>query len=383
MESVQVTINGEPNMLYKHFTEKLLGLQGLIITNVEENEKSIIIYAEMERKEHTCICCGTATNTVHDYQEQIIKDIPAFGKLVKIVLRKRRYCCKCCGKRFLEINSFLPKYHRITNRLSAFVIDKLRDERSFTSVAREVNLSVTTVIRIFDIVSYPKAELSQALSIDEFKGNTWGEKYQCILTDPANKRVLDILPERYKPYLTSYFKQYPKEVRNSVTYFVSDMWRTYADISDVWFKNAIPIIDKYHWIRQAIWAFENVRKEEQKKLSPELKKYFKRSKSLLIKRYNGLEEEQKQQVNVMLYYSVNISRAYFYKEQFLNILSNKDAESAKKAMSDWIQNAENSGIPQFENALIQCAIGIQVLLIHFQPLLPTDLPKVATTRLKF
>ena len=49
----------------------------------------------------------------------------------------------------------------------------------------------------------------------------------------------------------------------------------------------------------------------------------------------------------MLYYSVNISRAYFYKEQFLKILSNKDTESAKKAMSDWIQNAENSGIPQF------------------------------------
>ena len=46
-------------MLYKYFTQKLLGLQGLNITNIEENEKSIIIYAEMERKEHTCICCGT------------------------------------------------------------------------------------------------------------------------------------------------------------------------------------------------------------------------------------------------------------------------------------------------------------------------------------
>ena len=335
-------------MLYKHFTEKLLGLQGLNITNIEEKEKSIIIYAEMERKEHQCICCGTATNTVHDYRKQVIKDIPAFGKLVKIVLRKRRYCCKHCGKRFFECNPFLPKYHRMTNRLSAFIIEKLRDERSFTSVAREVNLSVSTVIRIFDTVSYPKAELSHALSIDEFKGNTWGEKYQTILTDPINKRVLDILPQRYKPYLTNYFKQYPKEIRDSVTYFVSDMWRTYADISDIWFKNATQVIDKYHWIRQAIWAFENVRKEEQKKLSPELKKYFKRSKSLLIKRYDSLKEEQKQQVNVMLYYSVNISRAYFYKEQFLKILNSKDAESAKKAMSEWIQNAENCGIPQFE-----------------------------------
>ena len=341
-------MNGEPNMLYKHFTEKLLGLQGLNITNIEENEKSILIYAEMERKEHHCISCGTATNTVHDYREQVIKDIPAFGKLVSIVLRKRRYRCKHCGKRFFETNSFLPRYHRMTNRLSAFVIDKLRDERSFTSVAKEVNLSVTTVIRIFDTVSYPKAELTEAISIDEFKGNTWGEKYQCILTDPVNKRVLDILPERYKPYLTSYFKQYPKETRNRVTYFVSDMWRTYSDISDVWFKNATQVIDKYHWIRQAIWAFDNVRKEEQKKLSPKLKKYFKRSKSLLIKRYDSLEEEQKQQVNVMLYYSVNISKAYFYKEEFLKILSTKDTESAKKSMSEWIQSAENCGIPQFE-----------------------------------
>jgi len=116
------------------------------------------------------------------------------------------------------------------------------------------------------------------------------------------------------------------------------MWRTYAHISDVWFKNATQVIDKYHWIRQAIWEFENVRKEEQKKLSPELKKYFKRSKSLLIKRYNCLEEEQKQQVNIILYYSVNISRAYFYKEEFLKILSNKDAKSAKNAMYKWIQN---------------------------------------------
>ena len=142
---------------------------------------------------------------MYDYRTQVIKDIPAFGKLINIVLRKRRYYCKCCGKRFFENNSFLPKYHRMTNRLCAFVIDKLRDERSFTSVAKEVDLSLSTVIRIFDVISYPKAELSTALSIDEFKGNTNGEKYQCILTDPVNKVVLDILPERYKPYFTYIF----------------------------------------------------------------------------------------------------------------------------------------------------------------------------------
>lgn len=335
-------------MLYKHFTEKLLGLQGLNITNIEADEKTIVMHAEMEHKEHICKKCKTATNKIHDYRTQVIKDIPAFGKLVSIVLRKRRYRCPCCGKRFFEENVFLPKYHRMTNRLAAFVIDKLRDERSFTSVAKEVNLSVSTVIRIFDVISYPKAKLQEALSIDEFKGNTDGEKYQCILTDPVNKVVLDILPERYGHYLTKYFKSIPQEERKQVKYFVSDMWRTYADTADIWFKNATQVIDKYHWIRQAVWAFENIRKTEQKKLSPELRKYFKRSKSLLIKRSDKLNEEQRQQVDVMLYYSANISRAYWYKEEFLKILTHKEPESARNALAEWVKNAEHCGILPFE-----------------------------------
>ena len=37
-----------------------------------------------------------------------------------------------------------------------------------------------------------------------------------ILTDPENKIVLDILPERYKPYLTIYFSKYSKEEREKV-----------------------------------------------------------------------------------------------------------------------------------------------------------------------
>ena len=336
-------------MLYEDFTEKLFEMQGLIIKDIKFVNNDKVIFAELKRKTHHCVCCSTATDTVHDYRTQIIKDVPYLGKPVKIALRKRRYRCPKCGKRFYEENTFLPKYHRMTNRLSAYIINQLSDVRSFSSVAHEVCLSVTTVIRIFDKVSYPHIHrLPEVLSIDEFKGNTNGEKYQCILTDPVNKVVLDILPERYKPYLTNYFKQYSHETRNQVRYFVSDMWRTYADISDVWFKNATPVIDKYHWIRQVIWAFENVRKQEQKKLGSELRKYFKRSRSLLIKRFETLEDEDKQAVNVMLYYSVNISRAYWYKEQFLKITSTENPEERKQMLIEWIQNAENCGIPQFE-----------------------------------
>ena len=236
----------------------------------------------------------------------------------------------------------------MTNRLPLYIIDKLRNEVSFSNVAREVNLSVSTVIRVFDLVSYSPKELPAALSIDEFKGNTNGEKYQCILADPVNKVVLDILPKRYEHYLTEYFNRFDKSNRDKVKFFVSDMWKPYSDISSVWFKSATQIVDKYHWIRQIIWAFEAVRKQEQKKFSKSHRKYFKNSRNLLIKRFNYLSDEQKQQVNIMLYASPILSTAHFYKEDFLRILDCKDRISAKDTMSDWINSALDCGIPQFE-----------------------------------
>ena len=336
-------------MLYNDYTAKLIDFQGIIVTNVEESTENLTINAEMRRKPHNCPCCGTATRTIHDYRKQRIKDAPSRGKTVVILLRKRRYRCPHCGKKFYEEIPFPPEFRRMTTRLVEYIIDKLRDERSFAGVAKETKLSVTTVIRVFDVISYPKMlHLPKALSIDEFKGNTWGEKYQCIITDPIRKTVLDILPERYSYYLNLYFKKYPECERNQVKFFVSDMWKTYSDISDTWLNNAVKIVDKCHWIRQAIWAFEKIRKEEQKKLGADIRKYFKRSKSLLTKRFDGLKDDEKQQVNVMLYMSVNISRAHWYKEKFLQILDLKNPDKAKEAMINWITGAENCGLKPFE-----------------------------------
>ena len=86
-----------------------------------------------------------------------------------------------------------------------------------------------------------------------------------------------------------------------------------------------------------------------------MRKYFKRSRSLLIKPFDSLTEEERQQVNVMLYYSVNISRAHWYKEAFLKALNHKDPDNAKSALTEWIHYAESCKLIPFE----KCAKTIQ------------------------
>ena len=242
-------------MLSIDYTQKLLNLQGVLVKKVTSIHSFTMIDIEMPVTAHTCPHCGTHTSYIHDYRRQLIKDIPAFGQAVILNYRRRRYRCPHCGKCFSEQHPFVPKYHRMTSRLVAHIIDQLRCECSFTSVAKSVNLSVSTVIRVFDILSFPRPKkLPHVFAIDEFKGNTGNIKYQCIITDPASKRVLDILPDRSQQQLIDYLKQWDSKSRKRVRYFVSDMWQQYTDIASAFFKNAIQIIDRYHFIRQILWA---------------------------------------------------------------------------------------------------------------------------------
>ncbi len=72
-------------MLYKHFTEKIIGLQDMEIENVEEINNSLPIFCHLRRKPHKCHCCYTLTDTVHDYRLQVIFLLSA--KNVLFILR--------------------------------------------------------------------------------------------------------------------------------------------------------------------------------------------------------------------------------------------------------------------------------------------------------
>ena len=51
-------------MLYKHFTEKILGLQDILIENIKNTDNTIHVYCKLERKLHKCPCCGNFTDLV-------------------------------------------------------------------------------------------------------------------------------------------------------------------------------------------------------------------------------------------------------------------------------------------------------------------------------
>lgn len=333
--------------MHNNSINKLLNLKGVFVKKIVHGDSYIKIYLHTKPKEHPCPTCGLYTSKIHDYREQVIKDLPFQFKHTYLVLHKRRYVC-CCGKRFYESYDFLPRYHRMTSRLVQYICRELTKIVTYSSVADSANVSISTVIRIFNHINYGQASLSKVLCIDEFKGNAETGKYQCILVDGKKNKVLDILSNRNQSHLISYFKAIPRKERHNVKFFVSDMWKQFVEVGRTFFPNAKIIIDKYHFIRQVTWAIEKVRKRLQKTMPPNLRKYYKRSRKLLLTRYHKLKGDNKKAVDLMLLYNDDLRVAHYLKEQFYEICQSDKYTYQRKGFYDWIKQAESCNIPEFE-----------------------------------
>ena len=304
------------------------------------------VYLQLPRREHRCPCCGAVTDRIHDF----IKDIP-LGRTTFLHLRKRRYRCSC-GKRFFENNTFLPRYYRATSRLIAQIIFAFKKLTSASETGARYNVSGATAMRYFRCVSHRPKELPQVLSLDEFKGNSGGQKYNCIVADPQNRKIFDILPDRFENNLIRYFSQFPS--KTNVKYFVCDMNPHFRQVARTCFPNAVVVADKYHVIRQAYWAMERVRKNEQGKLSVRFRKYFKRSLYLLAKPMEKLAEDEMNRLALMFEIAPRLADAYRLKNEFLTVIRTKSSTEGRKRLADWLLAVEVMDLPEFHDCTKAC-----------------------------
>ena len=332
-------------MLNQDYTSKLLNLEDVIITNAENISNQLHISIELPRRKHTCPCCGAVTDRVHDYRMQVIKDVP-LARDTFLHLRKRRYRCDC-GKRFFEINTFLPRYYRVTTRLVAEIMFAFKKTVSAKEIGCRYNVSSVTAMRYFNQFNQRLTMLPEVISLDEFKGNSGGQKYNSIIVDPEKRIVLDILPNRFENNLIKYFSQFSN--KTDVKYFVCDMNPHFRQVAKICFPQATIVADKYHVIRQVYWAMEKVRKNEQNKLSTRFRKYFKKSRNLLMKQTEKLSEEEMDRLSLMFEIAPRLADAYRIKNDFITVIRSNSSIEGKQRLVDWLFSVEVMDLPEFHD----------------------------------
>ena len=335
-------------MLDTQFTTFFLDLEEVCVTSCSNNSLTI----QLPRKSHICPFCGTSTERIHDYRIQKIKHIPLPHKVYDLFLRKRRYNCPNCAKHFAESNPFLGKYQRMTNILKKFIISQFSKVKSAATIAQESNISVPTALRLFDHVSFSKPQLPETLAIVEFKGNADREKFQCLLVDPKKKVLLDVLKNRKTDDLCKYFTSFSVQQRAQVKYVVMDLSSLFRSVVKSCFPKAKVVADKFHTCRLANWAMERIRKEVQKEFSDHRRKYFKRSRFLLLRRHKNLKTpEEIEQLANMLDVSEKLKNAYRLKEKFYDVMDSRDSKEYVKRFKKWQEEVIRYNLAPFERLM--------------------------------
>ena len=337
-------------MSQRDYIAEILGWEDVEIEKVTASAEEIRIRFRKKRGKERCPQCGQETERIHDYHTNLLRDIPIRGKRTRLEYRRRRYVCPRCFKRFCEPHAYAGKHQRTTGRLALYGLDLLRQRRSGKSVSLELGVSPSSVGRWLGLLSRAKPEkLPSVIAIDEFKGDTGGERFQAILTAPEKRQVLDILPDRTAATIQNYLKTFPN--RQDVTHFVMDMNKSYRDIARTFFPSAKIVIDRFHVVRYGVWAFEDVRRRIQKSLPPGKRKYFKRSRKLLLARADRLNVDDRRAVEIMLAHSEDLTRAWLLKEEFFKFMDSPSSTQARAALNHFRFCARRLDLPEFSNCL--------------------------------
>lgn len=332
------------------FTAIILDIKEALVNKVVTNNDSIHFFFSLKKRPHKCPSCGAVTEQIHDYRINVLKDVPVMGKHTFLHYRKRRYRCSCCDKRFYESFPHQSKYCRTTTRLAFYAVNTLHTTMNIKSCASSLGVSPSYIFRRMTDIKFPKpAALPQVLSIDEFRGNANGQKFQAILTDAKNHDLVDILSSRSQNLLIDYFKGFNN--RKNVRYFIMDMNRSYLEIAKAFLPSAHIVIDRFHVVRYVTWALENVRKRIQKQMHPSKRKYFKRSRRILLSHKSKLNTENLQALEIMLQQSRDLAAAYYLKELFYDFMDSPNSTEASKKLKKFILTAQVSELTEFNAVL--------------------------------
>ncbi len=334
-----------------HFIEKTFNWEEGSIKEIENLDSAFLLHLQFSSSVSCCPHCHSHKLHIKDYRNQKIllshwDFLPVFA-----LVHKRRYVCTSCHKTFYEPIPGIGRYQRRSDNLINKILYACSKLMSFKTVAEMNGVSVSTVIRYFDRLMFQRPlHLPEVLSLDEFRGNAHGQRYQVAVNNPQTHEILDILPKRNTVEMIRYFSQFSRKERMNVKFVVMDLSLLFRNVVKTMFPCAVIIGDRFHIQRLVLWALERVRKTVQN-LFQEKRIYFKRNKHILNKKGETLTKEELVCLHEILKQSPQLQRAYALKEAFFKVFSMKDPASVETFLSRWLQLVEESGVEEFKRVL--------------------------------
>jgi len=358
-------------MINYDFITKIWNLKRTTIVDEEKSYIELkginqILHLYLKKSNVFCSYCNSEKAIIRSSKIQSIKHTMLGGNPCSIIFHKRVYKCLDCNKMFNESFDLIFNHRGVSLATDIEILYSLKNIRTtYKDAALKYNVSSTYVRNIFDrYIDIDRHTLPTVLSIDEvYAKKLTSTKYACVLFDPINDKLIDVLYSRHKNDLERYFNMISNKELLNVKYVVIDLYTTYKDISYLTFNNPIVAVDSFHVIENLNRKFRQVRISVMRDLEKYkhqgnfdywlLKKFY----WILEADFDNVRREfeftKKKMVldkyrilHYMLELDPTIKEAYLLKDAYLEFNKYSKFDEAKELLDELIDDFHRSNIKE-------------------------------------
>jgi transposase len=195
-----------------------------------------------------CPCCGTICKRIQSRYTRTVRDLPASGRPVHLMIHVRRFFCQestCVRKIFAERfpSLTLPRV-KFTLRLQDALTEmgfELGGEAS-ARLGKKLSYpgSPDTILRLVKGAELPVASSPRVVGLDDW---SWKRRlrYGTLICDLESRNPLDVLPDRSVETVSAWFQKHP-----SVEVVSRDRSSEYAAAIKKGAPQAIEVADRWH-----------------------------------------------------------------------------------------------------------------------------------------
>lgn len=256
--------------------EVMLGLPGFQVLEAAEAEAELVLTVQTSPAAAVCPGCGGAA-VAHDRAPVEYRDLPCFGRPVRLIWRKRRHRCPhpdCDLGTWTEIREELATRCLLTRRAAVECCIQVGiNARPVAQMARELGVAWHTVMDAVAEIGEPLVDDPRRvgdvvmLGIDE---TTWlsatrhhPTRFATGLVDLDARRIVDVIPGNTSTDVQGWLQERPAGWCHGIAVVATDLAESYRHALGERLAHATRVADPFHVVRIGNRCLDQVRRRVQ------------------------------------------------------------------------------------------------------------------------
>jgi len=308
---------------------------------IDEATRTLKLWVRRKRGNRVLICsgCGGRAPRVEEVRERTVRDLPWRRYQAIVVVEFCRVRCRKCGLRVEEVPQLPGKAP--FSRDFEDAVGLACESAAARQVARQFRLPESTV-RAIDLrylerwaAARKKPALIQ-MGVDEIHLGK-KQKFITVVSNLETAEPLWFGRERKKETLDEFFTgELNSRQRMRITAACVDMWEPFRLSIEQNAPNCRIVYDKFHIMKHANEAIEEVRRAEFFRKGPRMRGLVRGKRWLLLTRWMNLSDVNRQELNRLFALNRKLFKAYLLKESLDRLWSYRYEGAMVRYLKNWI-----------------------------------------------